>query len=268
MNGTGGKATLAENVLNEVAIALGLDEDEDETLLNREEETHELVEFVVLFDVLHALDHVLGSGSDAADGEEDVVTHEVSGKALDVGRERGREHHGLTIFSVGHSLLLDDATDLGFESHIQHAIGFVEDEELDIFHGETATLDEVYETSGSGDEEIAPPFDLAELVADVGSSIDADGGDAGAVEELLGLVLNLGGQLPGGCQDQALGICPPSSDSAGGFRSAVPQHGDDDGEQESSGLSGPGLGTRHEIPVRTGDGDGILLHRSGLGVPA
>ena len=119
--------------------------------MDREEESHECIEFVALFDKVDGLGDVFGSGADSAHGEEDVVSHEITGEALDVGGECGREHHGLSFFT-GHTLLFHNAADLGFESHIQHAIGFVEDEEFNIFHTQSSTFNEIDQSSRSGNK--------------------------------------------------------------------------------------------------------------------
>ncbi|MGA1583803.1 MAG: hypothetical protein ACO4CH_11175, partial [Saprospiraceae bacterium] len=117
-----------------------------------------------------------------------------------------REHHRLAIVAEGHALLLDDATDLRLEAHVQHAISLIEDEELDGLHGNATTLNEIDETAGSGDEHIATALDLAELIPDVGTTVDDDGSNAGGVGETLGLFVDLARQLTGRGEDEGVGV--------------------------------------------------------------
>ena len=268
MNGAGGEALGAENVLKVVARALGLDEDKDESLLDGKEETHQRLELVTVLDVLNGLGNVLTGRTDAADGEEDVLTHEVTRETLDVGGEGCREHHRLTIVAEGHALLLDDATDLRLEAHVQHAISLIEDEELDGLHGNATTLDEIDETAGSSDEHIATALDLAELIPDVGTTVDDDGSNAGGVGETLGLFVDLARELTGGGEDEGVGVATTATGVLGRRRAATTKHRKDDGEEEAGGLTGTSLGTGHEVLVGKANGNGILLDGSGLGVAA
>ena len=268
VNGAGGEALGTENVLEVVARALGLDEDEDESLLNGEEETHQRLELVTVLDVLNGLGNVLAGRTDTADGEEDVLTHEVTGETLDVGGEGCREHHRLTIVAKGHALLLDDATDLRLEAHVQHAISLIEDEELDGLHGNATTLDEIDETAGSSDEHVAAALDLAKLIPDVGTTVDDDGSNTGGVGEALGLFVDLARKLTGGGEDEGVGVATTATGVLGRRRAATTKHRKDDGEEEAGGLTGTSLGTGHEVLVGKANGNGILLDRRGLGVAA
>ena len=48
---------------------------------------------------------------------------------LDLLGEGCAEHHGLTDAFRRHRVLLHDASDLGLETHVQHAVGLVQDQE-------------------------------------------------------------------------------------------------------------------------------------------
>lgn len=169
---------------------------------------------------------------------------------------------------MGHTLLLHNTANLGLKSHVKHTIRLVQHQELDIFHPKSSALNEIDETTRRGHEQIAAALNLPELIPDIGPTVDDHRGDAGAVEELLRLVLDLTGQLAGGRQDEALGVGPPSPGPAGRIGAPVSQHGDDDGEEKSGRLAGAGLGAGHEVALVGGDGDAPLLHGRGLGVAA
>ena len=48
----------------------------------------------------------------------------------------------------------DDAPDVGPEAHVEHAVGFVEDEDLDLGEVEVAALDQVEQAARRGDEQV------------------------------------------------------------------------------------------------------------------
>ena len=48
---------------------------------------------------------------------------------LDLFGEGGAEHHGLSDAFRRHGVLLHDASDLGLETHVQHTISLVQDQE-------------------------------------------------------------------------------------------------------------------------------------------
>lgn len=47
---------------------------------------------------------------------------------LDLFREGCTEHHGLSDAFVRHGVLLDDASNLGLKTHVQHAVSLVQDQ--------------------------------------------------------------------------------------------------------------------------------------------
>jgi superfamily II DNA/RNA helicase len=48
----------------------------------------------------------------------------------------------LAIVNNGHVLTLDNAANLGLETHVQHAVSLVKNEVLDVSQGDTATLNQ------------------------------------------------------------------------------------------------------------------------------
>ena len=114
---------------------------------------------------------------------------------LDVAGEGGTEHERLAVRDAGHVLALDDATDLGLETHVEHAVGLVEDEVADVGERDATALDEVDETSGRGREEVAALVHRAELGSDVGASVDDRGARPRAVRKLARLLVDLRDEL-------------------------------------------------------------------------
>ena len=69
--------------------------------------------------------------------------------------ESGREHEGLPGALGWHSGRGDDALDLRHEAHVEHAVGLVKHQVLDILEGDLPLFDKVHQTTGGGDEDVA-----------------------------------------------------------------------------------------------------------------
>jgi hypothetical protein len=98
---------------------------------------------------------------------------------------------------------LDDTTNLGLETHVQHAIGLVKDEVLDVGETNTTTFDEIYEATGCSTQEITATLDLAELLIDIGTSVDDGWSDPGAISKLACLLVDLGHEFTRGREDKS-----------------------------------------------------------------
>ena len=211
------------------------------------------------------LDDEVGGGAHPPDRQEDVVVHEVGGQALDLFWEGRGEHERLAFARAGHVLALHDAADLGLKAHVQHAVGLVQGEVADPLERHPGPLHQVGQAAGRRDEQVAPALHVSQLVDDGGAPVHDDGADTDLVGELTGLVVDLGGQLPGRGQDQGQGeglARPPRR------LGARPQDVGDDGEAEGRRLARPRLRARHQVPPRHADGDGVPLDGGGVGVLA
>mmetsp|Transcript_59436 Transcript_59436/g.145470 ORF Transcript_59436/g.145470 Transcript_59436/m.145470 type:complete len:254 (+) Transcript_59436:636-1397(+) len=252
MNRTGGEATATEHVFNVVTVPFGFREDQNQAFFNCQKEAHQCFQLFVLFHVFYGLRHILRRGTDSTDRQEDVVSEEVTCQPLDIGREGSAKHHRLAVVTLTHSRLFNDPADLGLETHIQHPIGLVKDQVMDVVHAKSATFDQVDEPSWRRDQKVATALDLPELVTDFSTTVDTDTGDTCAVTEPFRFLVDLLGQFTGGGQDQCLGV--DTTASTGRFESASVNHGHDDGEQEPRCLSRTSLGARHQVPSCTADG--------------
>merc|ERR1719347_2033836 len=97
---------------------------------------------------------------------------------------------------------------------------------------------------------------MACLVEDTGSSISHHALDHRALSKLPCLVVDLDRQLPGRCDDDALG--------SGSCIGVCFDHAVDDWQQEGSSLARTSLSTCHHVPASHDNGDAILLHWSRL----
>ena len=207
VNGVGAHVLVDEEIRERVCHALRLNEDECETAVTvsvKDVEEHRAL--VNVLDVFNSLSDVLGGRADTADRQEDVVLQEILGKHLDVAREGGRKHERLAALSTGHILALNDAANLGLETHVKHAISLIKNQILDVAQRDATTLDEIDKSAGGGDEEIAAAFDLAKLRSDLGTTIDNARADPRAVGELARLVVNLRDKFAGRGKDQCGGV--------------------------------------------------------------
>lgn len=166
-----------------------------------------------------------------------------------------------------HVLTLDDAANLGLETHIKHAIGLVKDKILDVAEGDATTLYEVDQSAGGSNKKIAPALDLAELRAYIGTTVDNARADPRTVGELAGLIVDLRDQLTGGGQDEGSGVrlalaVTTAAATLGRNGGRTLNEGlVKDGEQETTSLAGTCLGASHQIATANDDGDRVLLDR-------
>ena len=264
-----GRIVLVDEELGQgICHALGLDKDEGETGPEGVEEVKQDGALVNVLDVLDALGDVLRSRTDTSDGQEDVLLQEVAGEHLNVTGESGRKHEGLASGDVGHVLTLDNAANLGLETHVQHAVSLVENEVLDVAERDTSTLDQVDKTSGGSDDQITATLNLAKLGTNVSTTVHHTRTNPRPVGEFAGLLEDLGHQFTGRGQDQgswvSLSLTAVAELTATallswrGGRAGLESLGKD-GEEETTSLAGTGLGTGHEITSTHHDGDRILL---------
>ena len=268
MNGGGSEVLHDEEVGEVVGLSLGLDEDQGETLVLGGEQVEQGGLLVHVVDVHDLLGDVLGGGTDSTDGQEYVVGEEVAGEVLDVVWEGGGEHEGLSLADLRHVTVLDDVSDLWLETHVQHSVGLIEDKVLDVAEGDLASLEQVVQTTWGGDKEVTASLHLSELETDWGTTVDNAGLDPGSVTELLGLVEDLGSKLSGWSHDDSGWVGLSLVGVAAvvwGWGGTVLEGLGEDWEEETTSLTGTGLGTGHEVSAGGDDGDGVLLDGGRLG---
>ena len=265
VDGRGLDALVLQCVLERVCASLGLYKDEREALA-RGEDLHQPVDLLAVPApaVLHLLRDEVGGAAHSADCEEDVVLQKVLRQALDLFGERGAEHQRLSLL-LRHVRAGDDLSDLRLEPHVQHAVGLIEDEELDHRQRDAASLEEVDQAAGSGHEDVAPPLDLPQLIADVLAAVHHHRLEPGAVHKLARLVVDLSGQLARGSQHQRRGAGAATAEAAASLLRGLAQvqivreDGADEREEEGSRLA---CNTQHStsttpLSVRVPGGDGV-----------
>eukprot|EP00128_Syssomonas_multiformis_P013836 Colp12_sorted_trinity150504_noHs@31596 len=223
---------------------------------------------VSLIDVHNVLGDVLGSGTDTAHGKVDVVVQEIASKKLDLLGEGSTEHESLSLARRGHVLALDNGTDLVFETHVQHAIGLIKDEEAAVSKVNATTLKHIHQSAGGGNKQVATLLEIAHLRANVGTTVHDARTDTGSVSELASLVVDLKSQLTSGGKHESLRVLLGATARTAGGRTRRLRLEDvrKGGDEESGSLAGSGLSASHQITLTHDSGDRVLLNGSGLAV--
>lgn len=271
MDGGCREALVDEEVGQRISHALGLDKNEGKTAGSvGVEDIQEDRTLVMVLDILDLLSDVLRRRPNATNGQENVVFQKIAGKHLDITRKSGGEHECLAVIHRGHILTLDNTANLGFETHVQHAVSLIKNQVFDVNKGDTATFDKVNQTTRSSDQHITAALDLAQLRANIGTSVHDTWTNPGAIGELAGLVKDLRDKLASRGKDQGsrVSLALPAiaqltlSRCRGSRRPVLIRLGKDR-EQETTGLSRTSLCACHEVTTIHDNGNRILLNRGG-----
>jgi hypothetical protein len=186
-----------------------------------------------------------------------VLQHLV-GEFLDFVREGGGEEQALPIGGQQR----EDAADVRDKAHVQHAVGFVEDEELDLPEGDGLLLDVVEQAARRGDDDFDAATQFLDLRIHVHAAIDA----GTTQREVLGVHLDrlehLHGQLSRGCEDQCTNLVACRAGGCAGVAGeAVEQR-----KGETGCLAGACLGATHHVVAGQYDGNGLALDGRGFSV--
>ena len=138
------------------------------------------------------------------------------------------------------------------KAHIQHAVSFIQHEDIHPVQADKSLAHQVQEPSGTGDDNFRAPVEGFHLAALADAAEDDGAVQAFALAVELEVLPGLHGQLPGGGEDQG----------ADHFR--VPPRGNllqplQDGQGESGGFAGARLGAAQHILSLQDQRDGSLL---------
>ena len=178
------------------------------------------------------------------------AVQEFVGEALDFGRHgRGEEQ---CLPREGEEFA--DAFDVGDETHIEHAVGLVDHQDLDAVQEQLAALEMIEQATRRGDHHVGAAVELAVLVVIGHAANQQRHGQLVALAEDLEMLGDLGGKLAGRFQDQRARHARP------GAASLEPgQHR----QHEGRGLAGSGLRDAQHVTAGDGAGDGFALNGSG-----
>ena len=173
-----------------------------------------------------------------------------AGELADLAADGGGEEHRLPDLRQP----LEDLGELGLEPHVEHPVGLVEDEDLDLVELRGALLEVVDEPARRRDDHLVVA-ELRGLVPHPDAADDDGAADVARLAEALELLGDLERQLARRREDERA-----SGPGAGAGRQPL-----DDREEERGGLAGPGGGDADDVLARERGRDGLRLDgRGGL----
>ncbi|MCY1519844.1 hypothetical protein D9M68_546080 [compost metagenome] len=234
----------------------------------------------------------------AVDGDALRLAHDALGQLLDARREGGAEHHGLLALD---GELVDFSQVVG-KAEVEHAVGFVDHQELDLVELELLRALQVEQAAGGGDHEVGV-LQLGDLQLVRHTTHHVGHAQATAMaHQVDGVVGHLLGEFARGAQDQGAGGGSLEIARAGGVFAlgrlgrrfaagqgfggqalalgaflgvgigALLQQGVQHRQQEGGGLAAAGLAGDHQVGKtrfafgQHGLGNHIVLHLGGLHV--
>ena len=129
-----------------------VDEDEHAAAALLLEEAEQQAELLGRGHVVEHLGDAVGEHALGLDLDLLGVVHVLVGELHDADRERGREEHRLA--AVVRRAAPEDPAQVADESHVEHAVGLVDDEDLDVAEGDGALLLVVEQAARRSDEEV------------------------------------------------------------------------------------------------------------------
>ena len=180
-------------------------------------------------------------------------------KPQDLVRHRRREEQRL---ALGRQRV-DDAPDVGPEAHVQHAVGFVEDQRLEAVElGARAHV--IHQAAGRRDDERDAGGEGPRLRLHRRAAVDGHAADAGVVAEALDVVVDLDGQLAGRRQHQHAGAGRVGRRPGGVGGGRGGQQPIDQRQHERRGLAGAGLGAGDDVAAAADQRQHRRLDRRGV----
>ena len=142
---------------------------------------------------------------DGDGGGLDLVVHGIVLVALDQpvdhAVEGGREQQRLVLVVD----VAQEPLDLGQEAHVGHAVGLVDDHDLEAAELDLLAVDQVDQAAGGGDDRLDAVGQRLDLLVHVGAAVDGDDPAADGLGQRGEHVVHLEGQLAGGARARGRG---------------------------------------------------------------
>ena len=175
------------------------------------------------------------------------IVQEGVGDALDFRRHGGGEEQSLP--RERHQLA--DALDVGDEAHVEHAVGFVDDQQLDAGEQQAAALGMVEQAAGRGDQHVDAADELGVLVVERYAADDERDVELVVLAVFFEMFGDLGGEFARRLEDERARHARAGA--------ALFEHGQHR-QHESGGLAGAGLRDAEHVAARENVRDGLLLN--------
>ena len=256
MQGADAEAVLLQRFVNDGDFTLAIAEDDRVLkILGVAQQTAKNVALVVRFATAGDLElrHADSGGGRLRYFDPLGIVQEGFGDAADFRRHRRGEEKCLP--RERHQLA--DPFDVGDEAHVQHAVGFVDDEQFDAGEEEAAALGMVEQPAGGCDQHVDAARQLGVLVAERDAADQERDVEFLADAVFVEILFDLGCKFAGRFEDQgARHSCPGA---------ALFQHGEH-GQDEGGGLAGAGLGDAENVAAGQNVRDRLFLNGSRGGV--
>jgi hypothetical protein len=241
-----------------IRAVLGAAEDEHLLPVARLHQVREELALPVLVHRVRDLPDQLDRHVAPRDFDRDGVLHEARGELSHLVRKGRREEQVLPLERQE----LEDAADVVDEAHVEHAVGFVEDEDLHLAQVDRLLLDVIEEATGRRDDDVHAAAQLLGLRAEAHPAVDHGRAQLHVPAVSAHALLDLRGELARGHEDEAPYRMARGRMAGVGFRREPLQHR----QREAGGLAGAGLRRAEQIAARENDGNGLRLDGGGLGV--
>ena len=134
----------------------------------------------------------------------------------------------------------DDQADWLDKAHVQHLVGFVQNQMFDHVEADGALFHQVDQAAGGGDQDVHATLHRADLLADVSAAIDQSAGQADEFPVSAQAVGDLASQFTGWAQDKRAAGTSACMDAA--LAQMVQQR-----QREGCSLAGTGLGEAQNV---------------------
>ena len=250
MKGPRADATAPELLGHPVGQILGTGKDEHGIHLVVLQEMLEQADLLGLGDLVNELFDGVGGVGATPDFNGFRIVLKIVGELLDVAREGGGEKKGLAILL---GKIPNDPSDVGEKAHVEHAIGLVENEELEARKICAALFHQAHEAPGGGDDQLHALAQGLFLGTFPHPAVDGRHAQRKMLGVGLDVVVNLDDQLAGRRNDQGPGLAV-----AGPILSEALEDGQH-GEGKGRRLARPGLRDAGQVLALENKGDGFGL---------
>ena len=144
----------------------------------------------------------------------------------------------------------EHAADVGEEAHVQHAVGFIEDEDLEPLELRVAVLEVIEQTSGRGDDDVDAAAEGVLLRPHADAAVDRGAGQRRVHGQLAQMLVDLRRQLARRREDQRARRAALLADQPVENR-----------QQERRGLAAAGHGAGEHVLAGDGRRNGVVLNR-------
>ncbi len=208
----------------------------------------------------HALFDALDRGVRRRHFDAFRVVQQLAGEVGDVFGEGRREQQVLTFGRQAR----EDFLHVVHKTHVEHAVGFVEDEDFNVRQVNAALAAEVEQTTRAGDEYVDTPGHGLNLWVHADAAEDAGADEFQVTGVDLEALVHLGREFAGRGQDQDARLA--RAVTLGFVRVTVGKQPLQDRKGETAGFTGTCLCRNHQVATLQHGGNGPLLHRSRLGI--